>query len=44
MKRFPLSKLTFLLVPLLALAFMTAQVSARTCARKWTWTSCANSY
>src|SRR2546426_2517498 len=30
MKRFPLSKLTFLLVPLLSLALMTAQVSAAT--------------
>jgi hypothetical protein len=35
MKRFPLSKLTFFLVPLLALALMTAQVSAAT---SWTYT------
>jgi hypothetical protein len=35
MKRFPLSKLTFLLVPLLSLALMTAQVSAAT---SWTYT------
>lgn len=35
MKRFPLSKLMFLLVPLLSLALMTAQVSAAT---SWTYT------